>query len=219
MDDARERWRTSTERSDCTHKMIWFGSDSFVSFSHTEDRRDRRARALMMKRVCVRVPETAGDDDNDASPAAVVAVEEKTLRTTMGECIQQIRISKTRTERVRALRTVRRLLSIQTVEASAALVCDDDTSDSVNVLLSVLQLADAECQLEACCCVTNLASGEHTTTKRVLPAAPYLVQYLSSRDSFLQSQAVHPCQEGFDNLSKLMNAFFFLFVCFGRLGH
>lgn len=96
-------------------------------------------------------------------------------------------LSSTETDKARAgLASLRHLLS-QTEGAPIAQCHTENVSQLLVRLLA--RVADTETQISAAWCLTNLATGTHEETEKVLAAAPQLIAFLGSDVAELQEQA------------------------------
>ena len=54
------------------------------------------------------------------------------------------------------------------------------------LLFAFLESSNDEDKLEATWCVTNIATGTHEQTRQILPAAPYLINFVAGSNTILQ---------------------------------
>jgi hypothetical protein len=160
-------------------------------------RKEKRERGIMWKRMKASAPSDAEpsgagagvSDATDASPAVVTPAAARGL-------VEGLTSGHVGT-RTGSLRSLRRLLS-PAGEAGAAL------EETIQVVLEagaaplLIQFvasqtpgpAADEHKLEACWCLSNIATGTHEQTATVMGAAPYLIGFVQGGNAVLKEQAL-----------------------------
>eukprot|EP00698_Gefionella_okellyi_P014939 TRINITY_DN4174_c0_g1_i1.p1 TRINITY_DN4174_c0_g1~~TRINITY_DN4174_c0_g1_i1.p1 ORF type:complete len:486 (+),score=85.89 TRINITY_DN4174_c0_g1_i1:43-1500(+) len=86
-------------------------------------------------------------------------------------------------QRLGSLRALRDILATEAPPIEAAIQLN-----VVPLLTQLMQIPNADIQLESAWCLTNLAAGSEGQAATLLVCAPYLIQYVSSSNEALQEQ-------------------------------
>lgn len=147
-----------------------------ISARSTSDRLRKQAesvrkekRALLAKRL-----RNAGSLEGES-----LRLDESALQN-----IMQDLLATTREANLKGLKTLRQALCIPDFPASALL-----NQGLMDILIKCLTSSISDVQCEAIWCLTNIATGDHEQTGRVLVAVPILLQYLGGSDYVLKEQA------------------------------
>ncbi|XP_064650858.1 importin subunit alpha-7-like [Lineus longissimus] len=137
----------------------------------TDLRKQKRERLLSTKRVRLQSRDCISETDEEISELMVKELTKSFLSSD--------------SDRKAIMQILRRSFAQNSVFVDAFLSVDN----ALPSLIGLLTGHDADLQLEAAWCITNISAGVHEHAQVVLRlAAPYLITYLSSGNSLMQDQ-------------------------------